>query len=640
MWPRTSEREDDDDDILRDMDVITTNDTPPLKEIENWVRDYVIGGMDEEESGGYTINRGNKTQEEIRLEEEAWRQTREHDAREVMEERARQRAKYSKTLPYFGDLSPTERTIVYAKTLLLPSRNTISNSREVTTGIWSQSPYEEEKTWRNREQISEANDHTSKQFWRQQMGPNKELFEKTYRRYDTQSHKMTTFTAPELYRLSPVNRQLFKELLVNRESDLIMKLTPLVEQDGQVKDDVSLAQIYNEIKIGFFLNELLYAYKHVLSIHFIVPVDWFQATRADLGLYAGPVQSSDDSLYTQCTVAEYAEDTLREFMQSHPTMEVLKGVIFQVLHALETAWITNEFIHYDLHMGNIMMKRTTGDESPLNGRNLLYKRYGHAEWYQLRAATNLGEHIVKIIDFGFSRIRAPSKPAHKQYGTGRHLHDRVIGLDWPMGDMRRVSANQYADVRLFLLDVLTLRSSVWGSMPDEDRRVFYEFVSDVLDFEAMNREIDKDEEARVERDFYSNRVFGPADVVNCPDCVTYLQKFHGYARSNKGNGLTASEVLDHPFFDSLRRAPLAHSEGERGKDDLVVSFFTLDGEEQMIRHLSTDAAVTTATPAKLYCVVCGEEAKHYNMEGKEAVPLCGAMCAEFKYIYGEKTIHR
>ena len=594
--------------------------------VDYWIKRENDSGVD-----GYTIG-GN-----VEEEEEAWREMRERAGLTGSKERARVLSERSKKLPYFGDMSPGERALSFTNTLMTPSRrNTINNNMIEDEAPFAQNPYVDE-TWRTRKDLEKVNDYRTRA-----------IFDKNYvRPRGDESIKTQSYSRPELFLLAPLHPELFKEILVTRDASLLMKITPLVKKKGMVIGDLQLQQIYNEIKTAFFLNELLYGHRHVLSIHFMVMVDWFQTSRADLGLYSQGDSTRHplrDDHYSQFTVAEYAEDDIFEFMQNHPTMDALKGVIFQVFHALETAWITNEFIHYDMHTGNVMMKRTTGDESPLAGRNLLYKRYGYDEWFQLTDA-NLGGHIVKIIDFGFSRICVPTNPAHlDEEHDYRHLHDKVVGVEWRAAQIHPDWPNRSADVRLFLLSLLRLQPAVWDAIPLEEREVFYRFVDDVLDFEYINALIDKApttwNDPKLERDAY-NGVLTPADVLYAEDCFTFLTQFGGYARNYDNKGFNVSEVLGHPFFDSLRRAPLSHSEGERGKDDLVVSFFTPTGEERMIRRLSAGvAATTTATPDILFCVVCGEEAKHYNTEGDKIVPICGGMCAEFKYLYGEKTVYR
>ena len=638
MWFKPIKEVDDSGESL-DMDVEAAK--TELQTIDYWVKQYTRG------EDGYTVrpDRAKKeidSTERIRQEQEAWQQTLEEGKHRYSEAQARYRLKQSRVLPYFGDLSPTERSILFAKSLLLPARNTMHNSKQVSDSMWSQNPYEDPrtgKTWRNRLQLEAANNPASKNFWKKN-DADKELFKKTYTRQDTTSLVVLSYSRPELYRLSPLHREVFKQVLVTGDSDLLMKSTPLIDDKGEVIDDVSLAQIYNEIQIAFFLNELLYGYKHVLSIHFMVMVDWFQTSRAELGLFAGTTRTWRDEYQSQFTVSEYIEGSVLAFMRSHPTVAALKGLVFQVLHALETAWLTNEFVHYDLHTGNIMMKRTTGDQSPLAGRNLLYKRYGHSDWYQL-GQSNLGDHIVKIIDFGFSRLCAPKAPAHKRYdlkkGVERHVHDRFIGLDWEVGEMNRQSGNMYTDVRLFLLDVLTLPVDIWQAMHTDERKTFYAMTADVLDFARINTLVDGVPVLNYERLTKAGGRLQPGNLVDCPQCMAYLMKFHGYARANSGEGMSAREVLDHPFFDSLRRPPLAHSELDRGKDDLVVSFFTTTGEEQMLKYLSSSSSST----ATLYCEVCGSVAEHYNIEDDQvAVPLCSALCAEFKYLYNCKTVFR
>lgn len=607
--------------------------------------DYVGYWVNRQNGGGdaYTIGGGGGGGGGVD-EERAWLEVREQAGLTGSQARAMARAQHSKTLPYFGDKSPSERTIEFTTALMMPSRrNTINNTMIKDKEPFTQNPYREE-TWRTRAQLEAVNDYRTKEYW-SRSGPNRALFDKNYARISGQSIKVASYSKPELFLLAPVHPEHFKEILITRDATLLMKITPLIEEDGRLVDQLDLDQIYNEIRVAFFLNELLYAYKHVLSIHFMVMVDWFQTSRSELGLYTQATHTLMDDHYSQFTVAEYAEDDIFEFMQNHPTMDALRGVLFQVFHALETAWLTNEFIHYDMHTGNLMMKRTTGEDSPLSGRSLLYKRHGVADWYRLTDA-NTGGHIVKIIDFGFSRLYAPREAAHKRLtdinqGVQRHLHDKVVGLEWPAADIQRDRPNRYADVRLFMLSILRLSPSVWRAIPLDSLVAFHAFVEEVVDFRRMNELIDSAPTAvRQERDAHGGGVLTPANLLYCEDCFAYLTRFGGYARAYGGEGYTVSQVLDHPFFDSLRRAPQDYNENDRGRDEVVVSFFTPIGEEQMLKKLSASASATSTNGA-LFCSVCGDEAEHYNMEESGlVVPLCGAQCAEFKYLYDCKTVYR
>ena len=73
-------------------------------------------------------------------------------------------------------------------------------------------------------------------------------------------------------------------------------------------------------------------------------------------------------------------------------LEVLKCFFHQIIKSLDIAYKKLSFIHFDLHLNNIMLKKTTDKYIKINNQNIETKGY-----------------IVKIIDFGRSVIRYSEK---------------------------------------------------------------------------------------------------------------------------------------------------------------------------------------------------------------------------------------
>ena len=125
-------------------------------------------------------------------------------------------------------------------------------------------------------------------------------------------------------------------------------------------------------------------------------------------------------------------------------------------------------------------------------------------------------------------------------------------------------------------------------------------------------------------------------------CFKFLNQFNGYSRSDQypENGKTVTDALNHTFFD-----PLIKFSGVQGDfdphayiDDVVVSFFSHTNEERPITFANTVTG-QASSDKQLRCRVCNAKAAHFNTEEDgTAVPLCGDQCAEFRYIYNEKTM--
>lgn len=589
-------------------------------------------------------------------EEEAFRQ--EQKKRRIFDMAIRQR----KPIDYIGDDTMLERLFRFRGITNSPVGETTMRGRAIKANDrYVQDPYDYSSngTWRNRQSLAVV---TAPRAFFPQTGPGtRQVFDELYDKTEYEKTNLGTYSRAEIFLLevNARNREKFKEILYG-DTQLLMKLTPFINQKGQLIGDLDIQQIYNEIRIAYALNELLYNYSSVLSVHFMVMVDWFQTSRAMMGLFANPKRPTVvDNFFNQMTIVEYGHASLLDFLYENQTFGELRAVVFQVLHALETAWHTNEFIHGDLHVGNIQMKRTDYEESPFRGMNLLYKRRDVLDdWYVLRKE-DLGAHIVKIIDFGFSRIFAPTHENHRLTSLDPvyppHLHDKFVGLTWPENEMDPANPNRYTDVRMFFLTLFVLPKSYWDNLATVDRESFYTLASQVLDFDAMNRAIDatgfRSEVSNIRR-YNAAGKLTPANLSSCKPCIDFLMQFGGYIRSASTvqlYNLTATDVLHQPFFDALRR-PAQNETSANYRDtatrtDLVVSFIdakTLK-ETQMLKVRPNPFTIIKnqfSSATQLSCAMCKGGASHYNMEADTIVPFCGPLCAEFKYVYNGKTVFR
>lgn len=543
---------------------------------------------------------------------------RKHDE-EAAEAEAMRKLRLSLYVRFIGDSTQQERAYLFQKAVR--SKETSISGQPLFGNRWYQSPYNS-NTWRNKEELERVTTANRKISPLDDVGARRAQFNNYYSETG-RSQKIQSYSNPEIFilRATALNSLALKEVLYGGDM-LLMKMTPL---ERAAHDELTLKQTYNEIRIQYFLNELLYGYSNVLSIHFVVLIDWFQTSRSNLAL-----QPTTDVLYNQVVISEYAETDFFEYLIGNASLDTLRVVMFQVFHALEIAWHTNRFIHYDLHAGNLRMRSSNYIDSPFYGRNLLYARKDMPHWYALDQR-HLANHTVKIIDFGFSRMNAPSIPCT----VDSHAHDQAIGLDWPIADMVIDRPNRYADVRMFLLSLLGLPLLFWVNLPLADRDVFYAFVEDMLDFNEINRRVSLFNRTAIERDMRIGVPLTAANIASCPTCLEYSRIFGSYARQYSENGRTVSDALDHPFFMSLKRLP-----GDATTDpveDVVVSFPT--GESVV----EDEDPMRTSLGTLLRCRVCeraDKEAEHYNLEDGVPIPLCSELCAEFRYLYKGKTVYR
>jgi len=165
----------------------------------------------------------------------------------------------------------------------------------------------------------------------------------------------------------------------------------------------SMNEAYNEAIIGAFMTN--YVTDRHLSPCFVRIVDWFKCTKLPIM----PNESYPDVNY-QYVVIEKAEMDLLEFVRqaiegsaaADVKVDRLRSVLFMVLHALEMGWAAREFIHYDMHVNNIMLEEVPVVEGAPPEAHWAFQR-ANGDWYRIDPS-NTGKMLVKIIDYGRSRM--------------------------------------------------------------------------------------------------------------------------------------------------------------------------------------------------------------------------------------------
>lgn len=544
-------------------------------------------------------------------------------------------------IEYIGNKSLDER-----KALFLTNFGPQS-ATSLHTGL-SQNPYEA-ASWRTLLEITRINTGFASGA---QGRVTQEEFNVRYDVSRTGQRDVDSISMPTVYLVQPKNKSQFREVLFGA-NDLVMKVIPLFNKDGMLPSD-ELAQIYNEIKAAYFLNELLYGYSNVLSIHFMSIVDWFQASRTQIGLLKGVGKT--DNLLHQVVIAERAHSHLNDYLLAYNTLPALRAVLFQILHALETAWHTNQFTHNDMHMGNVMLRDVSHEESPFRDKNFIYKRLGRPLWYTLDKE-HLHNHIVKLIDFGRSRLYVPTRESHINI---RHNHTNLIGVDYSRIGQPLKEANRQIDLRSLFLTLLLLPERYWTGLGVEEANEVFQFIEDdVLDFAEINRLIDvapymlQYGAVSEERRRFANGRLRASNLRKCPKCFAYLSHPGIFRYANDGRGNNVTNVLDSAFFQPLSILPEGDTERSFGiskivKDYIVVSFIT-DNEDIRMRppptklasSITTTTSTSVANKNTLRCGVCHGQATYVNREKTGSiVPLCSKQCAQFKYLFASKTALR
>jgi serine/threonine protein kinase len=333
-------------------------------------------------------------------------------------------------------------------------------------------------------------------------------------------------------------------------------------------------------------------------------------------------------------ISERLDQTLKDLFTKPPSVEELRVILFQILNALEIAWLTHRFIHNDLHLGNIMFKDLT--ETPLVSRNLLYRRFNDdTHWYRLPYDL-VKNRLVKLIDFGRSRIEAPSRPEDIEKSSGEHNHSRLITSNFPsIGIYRDLPANPYVDVRRLFYLLVSIGPKWWSSVEKTgDTRELYRLIEQVLDMERLTTLTDQTERLTISHLFYR------------PSLMAWMFEGTNYILSPEKFGLLPSEILNSSFFYSLRHEAGNREQPILDQENAVVSF------PSSIRELNPLIEVTHPgqrgderyflgkrnTSFVVYCGVCHDKvATHKTIQNDSVLYFCGGVCYDFYYQFGCKT---
>lgn len=306
---------------------------------------------------------------------------------------------------------------------------------------------------------------------------------------DSVINKKASATQPRLYNIV-TNEGVGNVFAMhyNNDMSLVIKIVDLgrIYRDNRGNDvagDELLTEVYNEIRVGFFLNELRYTYPTVVSNNFMSVVDWFIS---DYNLYpsvrgVGPFQY---------IISEKLDKNLETYLYTNRLMETLKCALFQLAHALESAWATHHYLHYDLHVDNVLTK-VNSEGSSFHDKNYLYTRVYSGEYYRLpQSGTN--NTLIKIIDYGRNRMQIPCGPDEKKEGRNvlemkdlfehidalndKHNHDCLLvytSEDFGIGEEN----NRTWDLRRIVFSLLEVMPVVyWKSLELEDPESFAQLM--------------------------------------------------------------------------------------------------------------------------------------------------------------------
>jgi hypothetical protein len=479
-----------------------------------------------------------------------------------------------------------------------------------------------------------------------------------------QQRPLNTSTRPFLYEIEPKNS--FKDIILHNHiammiggginQRLIMKLVPLYDKHCNILHENFTDEIFNEIIVGYFLNRLVYCYVNVLSIHFRTLIDWFIVRKESIiphgvddfdntqqqyynGSYSNQftyTKHDHSKKFHQAIIMEKTDITVYDYLLktvfSVSPLKVLKAIIFEVFHSMEIAWYTNEYIHHDLHLRNVMLTNISQRKNVFKDKDFLYKRaLGNNDcWYQIDNES-IQDHIVKIIDYGRNRMMVPSSIDNNK------KHDFLIEMvcyDHQGYSTGTQYINRQLDVYTFLLSILNLPKEYWErKILDEEYEPFFQFCNDLIPFEEINDIVDR---LHVGHPLSTNRRKINDNTKLDAKTFTQLSKdnkeFFAYTGTfiykKHYNDITVTKALDNAFFDDYKKPSLLNK--NISKTSIVVSFPRCD-----------DKMNNNVIQSNVHCSVCGSEKIDKLKALRSYNYICDSnLCYEFLSLFNSKTVLR
>lgn len=283
-------------------------------------------------------------------------------------------------------------------------------------------------------------------------------------------------------------------------TNVAMKFTRIAQSKDEnacteTTTSTDLQEANLEASIGYFLTDLRIGYPRILSRNFAAVLGWFNVPVPgkinDTATYFAEIKNelsgskktppAEDPTAIRVLLQERAEYILLPWIQKHPTVYAIRSILWQVLHALETAWCTHNFLHLDLHVGNVMLQESTSDSDGAN-----------KPWAFTRATYETGKWViptedhhnglVKLIDFGRSRMIVPeSENEWLSDKTESRTHSHTKLLEGPSLEVQDTKTRTIDMRQLTISLIRHLPIETWEDLEwSNGYREFTKFCNDAL----------------------------------------------------------------------------------------------------------------------------------------------------------------
>lgn len=321
--------------------------------------------------------------------------------------------------------------------------------------------------------------------------------------------------------------------------------------------DPEIGLMVNEVCTGVRAAALFFS---GVSRAFVPVVDFFPCATDSYMARA----TNDPRLFGVQTVVENAlhfDDAVIAHVENAGTTDsvdaYVRSMFAQVLCALEAAQHHLQFVHYDLHMGNVLAEKT----HVVDGEVLKHTRHsGYPLFFDQR---DTGGRNARIIDYGYSRANDPTGMSGLTFHSEetRAFDSRVDMRNFAFAFIRAVLIPRFSKTHRELGAVITGNPDIM--------RVLEKMIGlrawKSLDAEGGEYHIVLPPNARLGRtEAVDARLALPATIY---DVVNFIKKVGGtrvdtfvrneivIPRTDSALAPTVSEVLDDVFFDALRTRP-------------------------------------------------------------------------------------
>lgn len=354
------------------------------------------------------------------------------------------------------------------------------------------------------------------------------------------------------------------------------------------RDPMEVDGFNNSITVSNALSKTLVTKDCVISPNFMkIHPYMFYASEEGKSYLCQLCERSDHS------INDYLDRNQDEFMNDR-----IQSILFQMCHSIETAYIATRFLHRDLNIYNVMLTVITeGSNSILSRQNKgktsytwLYQRANYSpilyKPFQLTTKENKEldkfkrNEIVKIIDFGNSEVnevkRTKEDVAEKQKKDMNIFFTQLLMFGIPKGQSLNDSFKELCDKVIafgIVPEMDTLKSLLetkvaklhtptmvkkdneWnriGIRIETDRRTIR--LKDETLFNQFIARFPIEKERTVEGllQYKTNAINYTDSEWQMRYDITGSGLVNFPQFSDDRRGLTPTEILDHPYFDSIQ----------------------------------------------------------------------------------------